>query len=115
MLTTAKSVTFNPAKQPTIDQDEDASEFTRSHGGHKRTGSTSKRNAVDMSVPPVSAPGSAAGGGSKAKSKGKGRATPLDLGELVHGGDWDRCEDQDSLKHKFEVSPTGPWLLAAHL
>lgn len=45
-------------------------------------------------------------GQGKTRGKGKGKAhnqAPLDLGDQVHGGDWERSPENEPFKHKFEV------------
>jgi arginine-tRNA-protein transferase len=110
LLTTAKSVTFNPSGQPSITDDEDNAEF-RAPAGKK-----GKRKAIE------DGPGAGItegrkekgtgeemgkGGGSnkaKVKAKGKGKAMPMSLSEMVHEGEWEKRDPEKPFKHRFEVS-----------
>jgi hypothetical protein len=99
MLSLAKSVTFNPA-QPAIAESEDAADFLHSDVTSKKSHiyAAKRKGKTDPAAPPPLAAKSGT------KAKGKGRAVPLDLVDLVHEGDWSRSDELDPFKHKFEVS-----------
>lgn len=102
LLSTAKSVTFNPSSRATIDEDEDDGEFKipSSKKGKRKAGDQAEQTAAGRKA---STAGQEHGGKAKSKSKGKGRSAPVDLSDMVHEGEWSMNEE-GKFKHRFEVS-----------
>lgn len=103
MLSAAKSVTFNPSSKVSISDDEANAEFKvpSAKKGKRKAGDVSERAAVEKQASELGAKG-------KAKAKGKGRGAPIDLGDMVHEGEWSRNGDDKTFKHRFEVSWIAP-------
>lgn len=94
LLSTATSVTFEPARQPVIDeQDEDVPMPTR------RGKKAGRRTSVAAASGPH--PGSPS---LKGKGKGKGKAEHMTFEDMVHEGDWANSEPSQPFKHKFQAS-----------
>ncbi|ORY90158.1 arginine-tRNA-protein transferase [Leucosporidium creatinivorum] len=102
LLSTAKSVTFNPSSRATIDEDEDNAEFKvpSSKKGKRKAGDESEQSAAGRKA--ASSAGQEHGYKAKGKSKGKGRAAPVDLSDMVHEGEWSRNGEDKPFKHRFE-------------
>ncbi|KAK4052864.1 Arginyl-tRNA--protein transferase 1 [Microbotryomycetes sp. JL221] len=104
LLSTAKSVTFNPSSAARLDDDEESRttrHFARLSGSEARKGD--KLMVADGDSPANSAQlprprGTTEG---KGKTKGKGKAPPMTLEEMVHEGEWDPSKSTQKLTHNF--------------
>ena len=101
MLSAAMSVTFNPSSKVAISDDEANAEFKVPHTNKK---AKRKAGAGDEKATIAGEKGVAElGFKAKAKAKGKGRSAPIDLGDMVHEGEWSRSGEDKVFRHRFEV------------